>query len=112
MVRKKGYAAHPGEKCIENAAAEEHGKAEGTEKGTQKVHGQFVMAACLADIIQPLGDLVRIGLAVANSTAQTGEPFHGIQIIAVIADAAHTGHGFAFRGFDTDRQTIGNCKYF
>ena len=37
--------------------------------------------------------------------------FNGVQIISVKSDSAHTRHRFAFRGFDTDRQTVCDRKY-
>jgi len=61
-----------------------------------------------ADQLQPADAGFGIGPAVAVGTAEAAEFFHGIQIVAVVADPAHPADGLAVFRYDGDSQIIGN----
>ena len=49
-----------------------------------------------------------VGFLSTNAAAEIAVFFHRVQVVAVITDAVHPGHGFAFGRFNADDETVGN----
>ena len=62
-------------------------------------------------MLQPPGGFLRLGMPAANGPAQTVEPFHGVQVVAVEANPPHSRYGLAGVGEDAHHQKVGDGKH-
>ena len=106
------HTAEPGAKPVGQIRSEEDGESGRTQKAAQVLNCHRIVIPVGEDIVEPFLPLRRVWFSVADSTAQTAELLHRVQIIAVMADAAHPGNGLAVPGENADRQTVGNGKDF
>ena len=79
---------------------------------TQEDEREAVAAKGTIRFQQPIARNGRLGDFAANPAAEIAVFLDGIQIVSVKTNPPHPGHRFAFRRFNTNRQTVRNCKYF
>ena len=101
-------AAKTGTQRIGEGAAEGEAEAEGRQEKAHSLDEPGIAVAVVLHILQPIHQLLRLRAAVADGPAQVRIHFNGIQIVAVGADAAHSGHGLAGFGDDADGQAVGD----
>lgn len=95
---------------IQPGASEKQGKAESTQKTARHFHEGAVASPVLLKLPEPVPGQFRIGFAVADGPAHGAELIHRIQVVAMLANPAHQGHGFSLRRFDADGEIVGNGK--
>ena len=106
LVKRVMNAAESREYRIRQTASEEQSEAAGTQKMADQQHGKAVVLDGGSGFVQHPQSFFRIRLFGADSAAQSIEPLHGVQIVAMEADAAHAGNGFTLLRENADDQIV------
>ena len=101
-------AAQTGTQGVGEGAAEGEAESEGRQEKAHGLDEGGIAAPVVLHVLQPVQQLRGFRMAVADGPAQIAVHLHGVQIVAVGADAAHPGHGISGCGDDADGQAVGD----